>query len=102
MTEPDRIQLIIDRFEGGQKTRFAQRIGTSKSSVTKLTDGSFRIASFAERIVRAYPEINARWLLTGEGDPTAGYPQKAEITARIESLELKMDKVFSLLGKAAK
>ena len=83
MTEIERIQFIIDSYEDGNAASFAKRIGTSPSSVSKLRKGVFNIGAFAEKIARAYPNLNCRWLLTGEGQPAAPEPPRDAIEKRL-------------------
>lgn len=86
MNETERVQFIIDRFEAGSARAFADRIGVSESSVSKLRKGKFRISSFAVAIARNYPLINCRWLLTGDGNPVVQEATRDEITAKLDTL----------------
>ena len=85
MGELERIDALIKK--AGNAASFAQAIGTTESSVSKLRHGVFKLHSFAERIARAFPEVNCRWLLTGEGEPFVEEPKKSEIAVRLETLE---------------
>lgn len=93
MSEKERIEVLIKKAGSGRK--FADLINTSSSSITKLKDGRFHITSFADRIAQAFPDLNCRWLLTGEGEPFAKEAQEGEIKAELRALSEKMDKVLA-------
>ena len=95
MTEIERIQYIIDSYEDGNAASFAKRIGTSPSSVSKLRKGLFGIGAFAEKIARAYPRLNCRWLLTGEGTPLSEELSK-------DAIEKRLNEIVRLIKKADK
>lgn len=64
----DRLLEIIKYKTGGRQTEFAASLGWSPQYLTKLLKGyNFGIRPVIT-IVTAFPEINARWLLIGEGD----------------------------------
>lgn len=92
MTEQERIEVLIKKAGSGRK--LADLINTSSSSITKLKDGRFHITAFADRIARAFPDLNCRWLLTGEGDPFAKEAQEGEIKAELRALSEKMDRLL--------
>ncbi|MCP1250583.1 MULTISPECIES: peptidase S24 [Elizabethkingia] len=61
----DRILQIID-FKGINKNKFYKEAGLSNGFLDKVRKdiGSSKI----EQILKAYPEINPDWFLTGEGN----------------------------------
>lgn len=63
--EAKRINAIIDFYENGIGYKFAEKIGVTPSTVSSLRQGRFRIHTYAERILAAYPTLNRIWLLTG-------------------------------------
>lgn len=46
----------------------AKEMGTSDSVLSKINQGRTPSAELLERFSVMYPQINARWLLTGEGE----------------------------------
>lgn len=69
----NRIERIIEECAGGSVRRFAKDIGVDASIASRLKTGKAGISPtegigrFVERIYRAYPSLNAHWLLTGRG-----------------------------------
>ena len=48
---------------------FADRIGVQRSSISHVLSGRNKPSvDFLEKVLRAYPEVNARWLITGTGE----------------------------------
>lgn len=63
-----RILKFID-YKGISKNKFSEKIGLSNSYMSKMVANNGNIGSqIIEKIVRIYPELDARWLLTGEGN----------------------------------
>lgn len=54
MTEAESINYLVKALEGGNGSRFAGKAGINTSSLSKLRNGSFHIARFADRICAAY------------------------------------------------
>lgn len=63
-----RLAQIIDYKTGGRKSEFASLCGWTPQYLTKLLCGENFGLTPVLAIVRAVPELNARWLLTGDGD----------------------------------
>ncbi len=64
----NRLIEIIKYKTGGRKTDFAALMGWAPQYLTKLIKGeNFGIIPVVT-IIRTLPEINARWLLLGEGE----------------------------------
>ncbi|MFV0366260.1 MAG: helix-turn-helix domain-containing protein [Mangrovibacterium sp.] len=62
-----RIRLILS-YKGISATEFANAIGVQPSNVSHVLNGRNNPSQpFLEKILVFYPEINARWLLLGEG-----------------------------------
>lgn len=64
----DRLLEIIKYKTGGKQTEFASSLGWSPQYLTKLLKGDNFGIRPVMTIITAFPEINARWLLVGEGD----------------------------------
>lgn len=82
MTQAERVRYVIDMFEGGNASRFAQNVGISKYAVSRMANGKASVASHAAAIARAYPLVSPLWLVSGEGDP----PMHLSELERVERL----------------
>ncbi len=64
----DRILQII-KEEGVSSSEFAERIGIQRSSVSHVLSGRNKPSyDFIEKLLRAFPDINANWLISGKGE----------------------------------
>jgi transcriptional regulator with XRE-family HTH domain len=64
----ERIVKFIEA-EGLTAGEFADKIGVQRSSVSHVLNGRNNPGfSFIQKILDTYPEINSRWLLTGNGN----------------------------------
>lgn len=84
MNEKERIEVLVRRAGSGKK--LAEMLGTSAASISKLRAGVFRLSVYAERIAAAFPDLNCRWLLTGDGEPFAQEAREGEIKAELRAL----------------
>lgn len=62
-----RLAQFIDYATGGNKAEFARTTGMKPQMITKLLQGTAFGVTAVNAILEAYPELNARWLLLGEG-----------------------------------
>lgn len=70
MTLQERIERIVE-YSGLSIPKFANRVGfKTPQAVRELLSGNTKTLSDAAqyKITSAYPELNAAWLLTGEGE----------------------------------
>jgi len=64
-----RLQLFL-QMEQLSQSQFADKIGIQRSGVTHLLSGRNKPSfDFITRILRAYPTLNAEWLILGKGKP---------------------------------
>ena len=63
-----RLQEIIQYKTGGRQKDFAELMGWTPQYVFKLLKGENFGLSPVLKICEALPELNARWLLTGQGN----------------------------------
>ena len=65
----DRILYLIDSKLGGNKKKFAERIGFAPQVVFNIVSGRKSKPSFdvLEAIISSFDEISPEWLLTGKG-----------------------------------
>ena len=96
MTEQERIALLVRACGNGRK--FAEKVGTSSGSVSKLLSGRFHIDAFAVRIATAFPDLNCRWLLTGDGEPFAKEAAEGEIKAELRALRDAVEELAERRG----
>jgi len=66
----------------------ADRIGVQRSSVSHILNGrNLPSTQFVEKLLNSFPEIEARWLITGHGKPFRGAEEtKQEIMAESTSV----------------
>lgn len=92
MSEQERVEVLI--IQAGSATKLAELIKSTPSSITKLRVGRFHITAFADRIAQAFPDLNCRWLLTGEGEPFSQEVTDGEIKAKLRALSEKVDRLL--------
>ena len=64
----ERIQEFID-YKGVSPGDLALALGVQRSNISHILNGRNKPgAAFIEKFLLVYPEVNARWLLTGKGD----------------------------------
>ena len=67
-TITERIQFILDHYNLTAGV-FAEKIGIQKSSVSHLLSGRNKPSfQFLSKLVKAFPEINLNWFISGDGD----------------------------------
>ncbi len=70
----ERINQILHHYHlnAGE---FAQRLGVQKSSISHLLSGRNKPSFlFITKLIEAFPEINIKWFLTGEGEMIESKP----------------------------
>lgn len=85
----DRLQQIVDYKTGGKQTAFAKILGWTPQYLQKLlSGGNFGIHPVIT-LLSKFPEINARWLLLGDGTmllPEAITDIRQEMYSHIQDL----------------
>jgi transcriptional regulator with XRE-family HTH domain len=76
--------------------KFAQLLDLSESNIRNYTERNIRPSSeFLTKIALAFPQVNLKWLLTGEGEPfqsdTTASSGSEEAHATKESYRLERD-----------
>lgn len=67
MSVAERLKILSD-FEGNQ-TKLASKINTTSQSISQtLKQNSGLRTETLDAIARAYPQLNMRWFITGEGE----------------------------------
>ena len=67
----ERIIKIIEYATDGNKAQFAERLGWTAQYLNNVIKHSTGIAPIT-RILQVFPEINARWLILGQGNMLDG------------------------------
>lgn len=68
----ERVLWILSEYEDGNRGAMARTLGLTRQAVSAWTRGaSIPSAEALASMLRAYPELDPRWLLTGEGGPRA-------------------------------
>ncbi len=94
-----RLNEIIQYKTGGKKTEFGALFGWSPQYVTKLLKGeNFGIQPIVS-ILKAFPDINARWFLLGEGRMLSGehYPDVRSLVEINASRILDLEKYMPVM-----
>lgn len=56
-------------------TKFADKIGVQRSSISHILSGRNKPSfDFIEKMLLAYPDLNAQWLITGKGNMFSNQP----------------------------
>lgn len=98
MSIHERISLLIEIKTGGNKSKFASLIGWKPQHMTRVTKegGSIGLAVI-ERILEAFPDVNARWLILGTGTPLV--VEDVQHKAKLESIEKSIQEIKGMIGK---
>jgi len=106
MIDLQRLNLWIEQNKIS-KTELANKLDISQSAVSMICKGKNQVSlkTFA-RLLQLYPDLNARWLLFGEGDQTYNYKEVSTPSidhSKYESLMEKhlasKDEIIELLKK---
>ena len=83
----NRLRIILKQF-GDNQTKLAKKMGVSRAYVSGLATGKDSIGlKVVKKILDIYPELNARWFITGIGEPVQ------------KSNKLEMEKELDLMRK---
>ena len=96
MTPAERIEFLVANLTGGNASLFAEKVGAHPSKITymRANTHNIRYETYYPRILAAYPEVNEKWLYSGEGRPLARYTMAdyAEENAMLWGLVKQMQK----------
>lgn len=92
-----RIQYLIDIKTDGKKKRFAEMLEYSPQRLTNILNGTIGL-TVVERILQTFPDVDARWLILGEGEsPTLAAPEiRHELYGRVNKL-LELDRYLPFM-----
>jgi transcriptional regulator with XRE-family HTH domain len=75
----ERIRKFIE-YKGISPSELADAIGVQRSNVSHVLNGRNKPSfQFIEKLLHIYPEINAKWLLLGEGKMVEGAVKSATL-----------------------
>lgn len=102
MTEPQRIDYLVSTLEGGNAKAFANKAGMHQQTVTGLRQGKYHIDKYVTKILAAYPDVDDKWLVTGDGDPLVSIREKGEVLRKLETLEMEVKRLAKMVESIAK
>lgn len=66
----ERVLWILSEYEDGNRGAMARTLGLTRQAVSAWTRGaSIPSAEALASMLHAYPDLNPRWLLTGQTEP---------------------------------
>ncbi|PTN09333.1 helix-turn-helix domain-containing protein [Mangrovibacterium marinum] len=72
----NRIRQFMDS-KGLSSSELADSIGVQRSNVTHVLQGRNKPGFlFISKLLETYPDVNAKWLITGQGEMLIGEPKK--------------------------
>jgi len=87
----DRIQQFID-YKGISAGDLSTALDVQRSNISHILNGRNKPgAAFIEKFLLVYPDLNARWLLTGQGDMITENKSMIVDKSKSDSTSLKMD-----------
>jgi hypothetical protein len=95
----ERLLQFIEYKTNGKQADFALLVGWIPQYVSKLIKGeNFGIRPVIT-LLKTFPELNARWLLTGEGEMLSFNPATSVIKDRLQRL-LELEKYMKVMTPA--
>lgn len=95
----ERLLQFIEYKTNGKQVDFALLVGWIPQYVSKLIKGeNFGIRPVIT-LLKTFPELNARWLLTGEGEMLSFNPATSVIKDRLQRL-LELEKYMKVMTPA--
>ena len=63
-------------------SEFADKIGVQRSSMSHILNGrNYPSASFLQKMLQAYPALNSRWLMIGDGSMNLEFAAASSVTS---------------------
>jgi predicted transcriptional regulator len=83
----DRIQKFID-YKNISPGELADILEVQRSNISHILNGRNKPgASFIEKFLLAFPNVNARWLFTGEGSMVTGSNESIKALSNIKEVK---------------
>jgi DNA-binding XRE family transcriptional regulator len=89
-TVNERIKILLETRANGNKSALAKKIGVSSQTIGDIVEGRKGNPSFLviQGLISAFPEVNAGWLISGNGEMLIGQqPEAASLTSAEATLE---------------
>jgi transcriptional regulator with XRE-family HTH domain len=94
----ERIQKFID-YKGISPGDLAEVLGVQRSNISHILNGRNKPgAVFIEKLLLAFPMVNARWLFTGEGPMIIGEADKGKKPEKEVIASAKEERAVQLPG----
>lgn len=93
----ERLLQFIQYKTGGHQAEFALFLGWRPQYLTKLINGENFGLTPILKLLETFPELNARWLLLGEGDMLSFNPAASVIKNRLQRL-LELEKYMRVMN----
>ena len=94
MTEKERIDFLIKHLAHGNGKVFAEKIGVSPASVSRMRTETNGISHMIPLILDRFPQVRREWLESGEG-----YPGDITIELVKEKYERKVQRLEAIIDK---
>ena len=92
----ERLLQFIQYKTGGHQAEFALLLGWRPQYLTKLINGENFGLTPILKLLETFPELNARWLLLGEGEMLSFNPVASVIKDRLQRL-LELEKYMRVM-----
>ncbi len=90
----DRIQKFID-YKNISPGELADILEVQRSNISHILNGRNKPgASFVEKFLLAFPNVNARWLFTGEGNMVLGASENLKPVSNIKEVKDENDVTY--------
>lgn len=93
----ERLIQFIQYKTNGRQADFALLLGWRPQYLTKLLNGENFGLTPILKLLETFPELNARWLLLGEGDMLSFNPAASAIKDRLQRL-LELEKYMRVMN----
>lgn len=94
----ERLLQFIQYKTNGRQAEFALMLGWRPQYLTKLINGENFGLTPALKLLEVFPELNARWLLLGEGEMLSFNPAASAIKDRLQRL-LELEKYMQVMSQ---
>jgi transcriptional regulator with XRE-family HTH domain len=92
----ERIQKFID-YKGISPGDLSEVLGVQRSNISHILNGRNKPgAAFIEKLLLAFPMVNARWLFTGEGPMIISEADKTPKPEKDDSAPVKNEKTVEI------
>ena len=94
----ERLNQFIQYKTNGSRSEFADMLGWTRQYLNNLLSGKSFAYKPVESLLRKFPELNARWLILGEGDMLLSDSKEYVIKKNIDCL-VELEKLMPYMSK---